>query len=262
MAEFTSHDPGTPSWVDLMSADLDGAKAFYAALFGWHMEDQFDDDGNRIYVMATLDGKSVAGMGAIPPGSPEGMPSVWNTYITVADVEATTAKVAEAGGTVMMPAMQVMTSGRMAVFADPAGAAFSVWQPQDHIGIELGNVANTLTWNELMSRDLAASQAFYSSVFGWNYETGEHMPDYHLITGGEAGGLGGLMAMPAEVPDMVPSHWAAYFAVTDLAASSALVSENGGQMVTEPMSAPGVGSFATVHDPTGAMFALMQPEDL
>ena len=260
MAEFTSHSPGTPSWVDLMTSDVDAAKAFYAAVFGWHFEDQFDDDGNRIYVMASLDGKSVAGMGAMPPGSPEGMPSVWNTYITVDDVDAAAAKVTEGGGTVMMPSMQIMTSGTMAVFADPTGAAFSVWKPQDHIGIELGNVANTLTWNELMSRDIDISKAFYAEVFGWTYETGEAMPDYNLIAGGN-GGLGGLMAMPAEVPDMVPSHWVGYFAVADLEASSALVTENGGQMVTEAMSAPGVGSFATVHDPTCLLYTSPSPRD-
>ena len=47
MAEFTSHAPGTPSWTDLMSPDVDAAVAFYTAVFGWDAEDQFDDNGNR-----------------------------------------------------------------------------------------------------------------------------------------------------------------------------------------------------------------------
>ena len=74
MTEHAAHAPGTPSWVDLMASDLDQAKDFYAGLFSWDLEDQFDGDGNRIYTMARMDGKAVAGLGAIPPGME--MPSV------------------------------------------------------------------------------------------------------------------------------------------------------------------------------------------
>ena len=63
MPEFTSHPPGTPNWVDLMTPDVDAAKAFYTTVFGWDGEDQLDDEGNRIYVMFSLGGKSVAGLG-------------------------------------------------------------------------------------------------------------------------------------------------------------------------------------------------------
>lgn len=259
MAEFTKHTPGTPNWVDLMATDLDAAKSFYENVFGWELTDQFDDDGNRIYVMARLDGKAVAGMGQVPPGME--MPSVWNSYIATDDLAVTTEAVQAAGGSVMMPPMQVMDAGHMAVFADPTGAAFSAWQAAEHIGAELGNVPNTHSWNELMSRDIDTAKTFYGQVFGWEYET-MAMPqgDYHVITGGENGGLGGLMAMPAEVPEMVPNHWMAYFSVSDLDASVAAVTEHGGQVVMPAMEVPGVGRMATVHDNVNAAFTLMQPE--
>ena len=154
-----------------------------------------------------------------------------------------------------------MDAGHMAVFADPTGAAFSAWQAAEHIGAELGNVPNTHSWNELMSRDIDTAKTFYGQVFGWEYET-MAMPqgDYHVITGGENGGLGGLMAMPAEVPEMVPNHWMAYFSVSDLDASVAAVTEHGGQVVMPAMEVPGVGRMATVHDNVNAAFTLMQPE--
>lgn len=258
MAEFTAHAPGTPSWVDLFASDLDQAKEFYAGLFGWELEDQFDEDGNRIYSMARLDGKAAAGMGAIPPGVD--MPSVWNTYVSTADIDATSTAVEAAGGSVVMPAMQVMDAGKMASFADPTGAVFSVWEPGQHIGAEIGNVANTFSWNELMSRDIDSAQAFYASVFGWEYET-QQMPDgpYHVISGGDSGGLGGLMAMPAEVPEMVPNHWGVYFTVENLDASVAKAQELGGQVVVAPMDIPGVGRMSTVHDCCNASFTMMQP---
>lgn len=260
MAEHTSHAPGTPSWVDLFASDLDGAQDFYSTLFGWDIEDQFDDDGNRIYAMARVDGKAVAGMGSIPPGVE--MPSIWNTYIATDDIDATAQAVEANGGQVLMPPMQVMESGKMASFADPTGAAFSAWQAQQHIGAELGNIANTHSWNELMTRDLSSAQEFYSNVFDWQYEV-QQMPDgeYHVIAGGENGGLGGMMTMPNEVPAMVPNYWGVYFTVDDLDASTAKVQELGGQVVMPAMELPGIGQMSTVHDTWGAPFTLIQPND-
>lgn len=259
MTVFTSHAPGTPNWVDLMATDLDGAKAFYENVFGWELEDQFDGDGNRIYVMARQNGKAVAGMGQVPPGME--MPSVWNSYVATEDLAATADAVIAAGGSVMMPPMQVMEAGHMAVFADTTGAAFSAWQAGEHIGAEVGNVENTYSWNELMTRDIDSAKAFYADVFGWQYETQEMpMGEYTVIAGGENGGLGGMMTMPDEVPEMVPNHWGVYFTVADLDASVASVSEHGGQVVVPPMEIPGVGKMATVHDTNQASFTLMQPE--
>lgn len=261
MPEFTSHPPGTPNWVDLMSPDVDASKAFYTAVFGWDADDQFDDDGNRIYVMFSLDGKSVAGLGGQPPGMPEGMPPVWNTYIATDDVAATAEKVTAAGGSVMMPPMQVMESGEMAIFTDPGGAAFSVWKAGEHTGAQVCNENNTYSWNELMTRDIDNALPFYSAVFGWSYDPQDMGPmgTYHVIAGGDNQGLGGLMAMPPDVPDMVPNHWGVYFTVESVDATVGLITGAGGQVVNGPMDIPGVGRMATVHDPSGGNFNLMQP---
>jgi predicted enzyme related to lactoylglutathione lyase len=261
MPDFTSHPAGTPNWVDLMSPDVDASKAFYTAVFGWDADDQFDDDGNRVYVMFSLAGKSVAGLGGQPPGMPDGMPAVWNNYIATDDVAATADKVSAAGGSVMMPPMQVMDSGEMAIFTDPGGAAFSVWKAGQHIGAQVCNENNTYSWNELMTRDIDTALSFYTAVFGWTYEPQDMGPmgTYHVIAGGENEGLGGLMAMPPGVPDMVPNHWGVYFTVESVDATVASIIEAGGQVVNGPMDIPGVGRTATVHDPAGGNFNLMQP---
>ena len=107
MPIFTSHAVGSPSWVDLMSPDVDASVQFYSAVFGWTATDQADDDGNRVYVMFQLDGKTVAGLGGQMPGT-EGMPAFWNTYIAVDDVEGTVAKATAAGGSIVAPPMQIM----------------------------------------------------------------------------------------------------------------------------------------------------------
>jgi predicted enzyme related to lactoylglutathione lyase len=258
MVEFSSHPAGSPCWVDLMSPDVDASKAFYSAVFGWDAEDQFDDEGNRIYTQFMLGGLSVAGLGGQPPGM-EGAPAIWNSYISVEDCAATATKVTAAGGTVMMPPTQIMTAGEMAIFADPTGAAISVWKGGDHIGAEIGNIVNTYSWNELLTRDVETAKTFYSEVFGWEYDVGA-MPDgsYNLIKGGDEG-WGGLMAMPDEMPDMVPNHWAVYFTVADVAATVDAIKANGGQIVQEPFDIPNIGTCAVIHDPAAGNFNVMQP---
>jgi len=262
MTEFTSHAPGTPCWVDLMTDDIAGSKQFYTSLFGWTHEDQFDDSGDLIYTMFAKGGKSVAGMGQMPPGPP-GMPPTWNTYISVEDPDATAKAVTAAGGTVIMPPMTVMTAGSMAVFADPTGAVFSVWKPDAHFGVELGNEPDTYSWNELMTRDTSAAKDFYTQVFGWTYLEMDMGPSgiYSVIAGGDNDGLGGIMTMPGDVPEMVPNHWMVYFAVSDLDASLGKVTGASGQVVVPPTQIPGIGVFAIAHDPTGGSFALLQPAE-
>lgn len=260
MTTFAAHAPGSPCWVDLMAPDTDAAKAFYGAVFGWDAEDQFDDEGNYTYTMFSKGGKVVAGMGGQMPDM-EGMPPVWNTYIAVDDPAATVEKATAAGGTVMMPPMDIMTAGAMAIFADPTGAVISVWKAGDHFGAEVCNDPDTWSWNELMNRDIDAAKPFYSAVFGWSYEEMDMGEGniYNVIEGGENNGWGGLMAMPAEVPDEVPNHWVVYFTVADIEASLAKVAGNGGQIANGPMDIEGVGRMAAVMDPNGGFFSLMQP---
>ena len=96
-----------------------------------------------------------------------GVPPHWNTYVTVADVDATAAQVPGAGGTVMMPPFDVMDAGRMSVIADPTGAMLCLWQAKNNIGASLVNEHGTLSWEELMTPDVPAATAFYTKIFGW-----------------------------------------------------------------------------------------------
>lgn len=260
MPTFTTYAPGTPCWVDLLTPDVDASSAFYKAVFGWEVEDQFDGE-QRVYTMYRRDGQKVTG--AIGQGpQTQGMPAMWTTYIAVDDVDAAIAAVGAAGGSLMMGPMDISPAGKMAVFSDPTGAALAVWQPGDHLGAEVANEPDTWSWNELVTRDVDAAKDFYASVFGWQYDSmdmgGGNM--YHVIAGGENGGLGGLMQMPAEFPPMVPNHWAVYFMVDDLDDRVAKVTANGGKVVNPPMAVPGVGTMAHVHDPAGGAFAMLRPE--
>ena len=91
--------------------------------------------------MARIRGGDVAAVGSIPEGAPQ--MATWNTYVWV-DADETASKVRDAGGQALMEPFDVMDSGRMAVFADPEGAAFSVWQAREQKGAQVVNEAGSL----------------------------------------------------------------------------------------------------------------------
>ncbi len=258
MSTRTAYEPGTPSWVDLMTPDRDAAKAFYGELFGWTFEDSTDpESGAVIYTNCSSKGQLVCGLMAMSPEMQAGgMPPVWGTYIATADADETARRVTEAGGTVMMPPMDVWDVGRMAVFLDPAGATIGIWQAKSHLGAALVNEPYGFAWNELSSRDTAASAKFYDAVFGLKAEAMEGPMEYFEWKLGDTT-VGGMMPMPAEMPEQVPSYWLTYFAVEDCDASLARVVELGGGSMVGPMDIP-AGRFAVVHDPAGANFAIIK----
>lgn len=259
MSTRDRYDAGTPCWVDIATTDVDAASDFYSGLFGWETVAQFDGDGTRIYVNFTRDGQLVAGMGE-QQSEMQGMPPIWSTYVATEDAEAIVARVEAAGGQVMLPPMQVMDQGTMAVFADPTGAVVSLWQADQHHGSQVVNEPNTWAWNELMTRDLDSALPFYADVFGWETDAMElgEIGTYHVVRGGDEGGLGGMMAMPTGVPDMVPNHWGVYFLVEDAEAAAARAIELGG-MVASPPQASTIGVRAILHDPQGGSFQILQP---
>lgn len=258
MTEKSSYEPGTPSWCDVSSPELDEVVGFYEGLFGWQASEAGDPAQAGGYRMFSQGDKMVAGAG--PTQSPE-QPAAWTTYVTVTDADATTEKVKAAGGSVLLEPMDVMEAGRMAVLADPAGAAFAVWQPKAHIGSQLVNEPVSMAWNELRTRDVDGAKAFYGEIFGWEPQAFADMDGYNVwMLGGTApeNGIGGVIDMGAnDFPAEVPPHWDVVFAVTDADATAAKAGELGGTVTVPPMDIP-VGRMAGLQDPSGAMFTVIK----
>lgn len=254
MSEVKAYPHGTFSWVDLATTDGAAAKAFYTGLFGW---DSFDMPlpGGGAYTMLLQAGKNVAALSEMSPEMvASGMPTVWNSYITVTDVDATTAQVAALGGTVLAGPFDVMDAGRMSTIQDPTGAVVSLWQTTGHRGADLFNLPNSLGWNELATRDAEAAKAFYTALIGWQPATDEN--NYTVwLNNGRANG--GMIIMDENWPD-VPPHWMVYFAVADAAATVAQAEVLGGKIHMGPTPAGDIGTFALIEDPTGATFTAIQ----
>jgi uncharacterized protein len=252
--------PGTPSWVELSSPDPDAAAKFYGGLMGWGTTEAGGEESGG-YRMFQLKDKNIAGlMGHMNEGPPT-QPTVWMTYVSVADAEETASKVKAAGGSVMVEPMDVMDIGRMAVFVDPTGAVFGVWQPKSFTGADLVNEPGSLCWNEVLTRDADAGKAFYSAVFGWQGRPPafEGAPETYTVWELDGKQLGGMMQMTDEYfPAEIPPHWGVVFAVADCDAVVAKASELGATVTNGPMDMP-IGRFAGLIDPQGAAFTVMQP---
>ncbi len=253
MPEIDGHEAGTPCWIDIGTSDVHAAGAFYSALFGWEIE--YGPEEMGFYSFARMKGRDVAAIAA------QQVPDVvvWTTYLATDDADATAGKIRAAGGTVLVEPMDVMTFGRMLVALDTSGAAISFWQAGEHRGAGLVNEPGTLCWNELTTRAVDESLAFYEAVAGiagHKIDMGEE-GDYYEWRLPDGRGVAGLMPMVGDMwPPELPNHWMVYFAVEDTDATAAKVVELGGQVHVPPTDIP-PGRFAVVQDPQGGHFSII-----
>ncbi|MCI3223832.1 VOC family protein [Streptomyces sp. NP-1717] len=254
----TRYVQGSPSWADLATPDIEGAKTFYGGVLGWNHVSAGPQFGG--YGMFQLDGKTVAGVMQLPA---EQAPPAWTLYFQTTDANATASAVKDNGGTVVNEPMDVEDLGRMTLCADPAGAPFATWQPGTNSGLEAVDVPGTLCWAELSTPDTTAATAFYGSAFGWETTT-MPMPggggDYIMVHPaglGSDGMFAGIVPTDA-VPGSTGPNWLLYFGTRDCDAAVAASDRLGGTTVQEPTDIEGVGRFAVVSDPYGARLAFMQ----
>jgi predicted enzyme related to lactoylglutathione lyase len=216
MTVLTKHAHGMFSWTDLTTTNVDAAKKFYGGLFGWKFDDMPAGEG-AVYSMCTIDGHSACAVTSQRAEDKKmGIPPHWTCYFTVNDVDAAAKKVEPAGGKVILPAFDVMDVGRMAMIQDGAGAIAALWQAKKHIGAEITGEHGTITWAELLSASYDAAGKFWMSVLGWKAEPQTAMPgmQYTVFKAGDVPSCG-MMPMPDKMKG-IPSHWTAYFQVTDL----------------------------------------------
>ncbi len=277
MPELDRYIPGVPCWIDTNQPDPQAAVAFYRDLFGWEIEDAMPPGSERPYFMARLRGGDVAGIGPVPDGAPGN--ARWDTYVWVASADDTAAKVRAADGAVVMEPMDVMDAGRTAVFSDPEGAVFCVWEPKQHRGAQVVNEPGSLNFNNLNVRDAEGAKSFYGAVFGWGTipmaggAEAWRLPGYgdhlellnpgtleRMASMGAPAGFEDVVAtlapLPAEESD-VPAHWSVTFGVADADETARKAGELGGQVMAGPFDAPWV-RMAVIADPQGATFIASQ----
>jgi predicted enzyme related to lactoylglutathione lyase len=293
MPERDGYIPGVPCWVDASEPDPEAAADFYGGLFGWEFEDVMPASSEGRYFIArheapsssifdasrNVRGGDVAAIGSIPEVAPPR--ATWNTYFWVDSADEAAAKVHDAGGRVVSEPVDLMDACRMAVFTDPEGAAFCVWEAKEHKGAQLVDDPGSLVLNGLHTRDVVGAKSFYGAVFGWQTLAigggaemwalpgyGDHLELYHpklrkrMADAGAPAGFEDVVASINPITDdqpETPAHWSVTFAVDDADATAAKATELGGQVIVPPFDAPWSTATYTIRitvisDPQGATF--------
>ena len=243
-------------WYELMTSDTAAAGKFYSEVVGWKAEEM---QGGMPYTMfVTPAGPPVGGMmGISPEMAQQGSRPGWVGYVAVDDVDASTAKTAELGGTVHRPPADIPGVGRFSVVADPFSAVFLLFKAAAEFSMPPeGEGVGFVAWRELMAGDLEKAWAFYSALLGWTKDTDHDMGPmgaYRLFKTGGDKAVGGMMTKPAELP---ASFWTYYFTVDGVRAAADRLTAAGGKVMNGPMQVPGGDWVVQAADPQGGMFAL------
>jgi predicted enzyme related to lactoylglutathione lyase len=252
--------------VDTEQPDSQAAQRFYGPLFGW----TFDEASSGSSVMARLDGRDAA---AIVNGSG---PAVWNTYITVDDIDDAADRIVRAGGAVVR-GPEDAGDGRTAWVADPTGAAFRLWLPGRRLGAQAVNVPGAWNFSDVHTPDTATAKAFYGDVFGWETDDigggaaiwrrpgyGDHLaatsdPEIYERQAAVSAppGFADAIAWLAPLDDSDVPHWHVTFAVADRDATMADAVRLGATDLSGPIDTPWTKA-ALLRDPQGAIFTVSQ----
>ncbi|WP_427015413.1 VOC family protein [Pseudarthrobacter sp. P1] len=247
--------PGDPCWIDLVTADPQRSKEFYAALFGWSY-DGWDEQAVDGYIMAFKDGGTVAGM--VENGGGSGYPDSWTTYLRADGIAAVAAAVPGHGGRVLIGPMVVSAQGSMALVADPSGATVGLWQPGLHPGFGVHGLPGSAVRHQLLASDYDASVAFYNNAFGWETQAGNGPDGQRRATlGAGPHATAAIIDASADLPAQAPGHWQVAFGVDDADAAAAAAAALGARVLS-PVGEDGHGRSATLADPTGAVFQIAQ----
>ena len=241
-------------WPELVTTDIAGAKSFYGSLFGWEFVDMPTAMGN--YTICKLHGLDVAA--AYQMTLRQDAPPHWNAYVAVKSADVGAARAVELGGRIIAGPFDVEGIGRMAFIQDPGGATFALWQSIKHFGAGIFGEPNSLCWTELMTRDAKQATDFYTGLFQWEAEAKESGDLQYTEWWLHGTTVGGMMTMERAAFDDIPSHWMSYFAVDDCDAKTATAKAAGALILSAPTDIPGVGRFAVIRDPQGAMFCIIK----
>jgi hypothetical protein len=244
-------------WVELLTSDVESARAFYGDVVGWTCS--APGHNPRDYRIFSFDGQGAAGLMQLPEeAKAQGARPSWFGYVLSSDVDADVEKIMADGGRLYRPPETLPGMGRFAVVADPQGAAFALWSDlsgqthSDHPPMSPGRVG----WHELYTDDVEKAFGFYAEQFGWTKANAIDMGPmgaYQIfVTGAQP--VGGMMRRP---PHMPKPFWNYYLTVPALDAAIAKVEAGGGRIVMGPQEVPGGAWIINAFDPQGAFFSLV-----
>lgn len=240
--------------IELYSEDVDGFRPFAEAAFDW----SFEHDEELNYTMWRAE---TPPFGALldPADAPISVPPAV-VYLAIDDIEETDDAITEAGGELLLEAMEIPGVGALSVFREPGGVVEAVWE--DRSGAEAPEEGSppltdepgigSVTHFELYTDDPTATRTFHEAVFGWTFETVED--GAYTMARPPTPPAGGLM----EATDEMPVGTLLYLQVEAAADACEAIKAAGGTVLREPFEVEGWGIMAVFEAPGGVVGAVWE----
>jgi uncharacterized protein len=262
MSRRDAYPAGVPCFVDTLTADLDAAKEFYGAIFGWEFAGPgaMPGDPPGEYFVARVQGDDVAGVASLPAQSEAAIPPAWNTHVAVDSTDEAVSRARALGAAVLVEPVDASPAGRLAVIADPAGAVLTLWEAGDRAGAARVNEHAAWAMSLLTTPDPDGAKAFYGELFGWQSE--EFGPVWLFRLPGYVGGEP-QQPVPRDVVaamakgESTPAAWSVDFWIADADAAAAAAPGLGGTVIAEPFE-EAMFRRAVLAAPDGATFSVSQ----
>lgn len=239
--------PGKVVWHDLVTPDLDGAKAFYGSLFGWVFEDV-----NSEYTLIRHNAELIGGMSRLKSSK---YASYWVPLVSVPDVEETVAAATESGAERLVKPFDVPGRGKVAVVSDPHGAVFGLVTSSRGDPVDRKPPVNQWMWHEVWTEDVTAAGSFYRDLLGYELKQKTVQDVSYRFMANEGLPRVGLIAKPD--PE-IGNTWVAYIRVNDAAAVAKRAEEMGAAVLLSPRDDVRNGTVAIIRDPHGAGFIVQE----
>ncbi len=246
------YEIGACVWRECITEDIDKAKAFYGALFGWTFEQQENEPSLHIHLGAVAIGELRLKQDHLPTG--------WLSYCVVENIAEVVEQAQQMGGTIVLPVEQSAVLGSRAIITDLQGARIGVCTELVSNRFPKRKKFGQFCWEELDTHDRVAAMTFYKELFPWTMHHNSMGPAgiYTTLAIGKKGKqqIGGIMQFKEGTP--APTQWVPYILVKDVEAAVAqAVDELGGSIVVPVIDVPH-GRFSVLKDNQGIVFYVWQ----
>ena len=244
--------PGRFIWFDLATENPNGARVFYAAVFGWTVREVAG--APRQYALFDNGAGKVGGMFGYARPTDAKVGARWLSLMSVADAAKAAEVVRARGGQVIVEPTAVPGRGRHAVFRDPEGAIFGVLEAEGGDPPDTPVVDGDVFWLDLFSHDPAKAAAFYAAVGGYAVESGQVAGRVRTILSSNGIARAGITRLPL---GRDRPGWLPYILVQDIRATLERARKAGGKIIMPPRADILDGNLAVIADPEGGVIGVL-----
>lgn len=239
-------------WCDLSTFSLEGAKSFYAELFGWSFCSSRQPDQSEYLnaAMGMMKSRMVAGIYEMPEKfQAMNMPSFWMSYIEVDDINLALKRAGEFPARLEFGPADFGEGMKIALIRDPLGAGFTMIEGKKLKPRPVKPKHGNWAWSSLFLSDAKAVIPFYQTLFGWRISP---MEGHWNIKTARGALIGDIETVPPDLRED-KEYWAVYFLVKNLDEAIEDCQNTGGELIFKDQE----GSMASIRDHDGASLFLI-----